>query len=193
MNATPNPSINRTCPGKPGHAGYLNVGHHGKFEMLSLPLSLRPSLSLHVVASRFGAALPVAPAKCVPFENSAPLLAPHRGVASKMAASAPAGSLRMASAVHRTLAITRSFGFCMSVVGASRHSAAPGSQSVESRRHRRRAPCQRWYAPADPGRSAPCRLGHRAWPRAMPNPSIERTSQGLRPCAASHVKRWASR
>jgi ankyrin repeat protein len=29
------------------------------------------------------------------------------------------------------------------------------------------------------------------WPavRAAPNPSIERTSQGLRPCAASHVKR----
>jgi quinol monooxygenase YgiN len=26
---------------------------------------------------------------------------------------------------------------------------------------------------------------------ARPNPSIERTSQGLRPCAASHVKRWA--
>jgi hypothetical protein len=25
----------------------------------------------------------------------------------------------------------------------------------------------------------------------MFNPSIERTSQGLRPCATSHVKRWA--
>ena len=25
-----------------------------------------------------------------------------------------------------------------------------------------------------------------------PNPSIDRTSQRLRPCAASHVKRWAS-
>jgi hypothetical protein len=161
--------------------------------MLSLPLSLRPSLSLHVAALRSGAAPPVAFAKCVPFESNAALLAPHRGVASKMAALAQAGSLRVVSAIHRTRAITRSFGFCMSVVGASRHSAAPGSQSVESRRHRRRAQCQRWYAPANPGRSAPCRLGHRARSRAMPNPSIERTSQGLRPCAASHVKRWASR
>jgi hypothetical protein len=48
-----------------------------------------------------------------------------------MAAPAQSSSLRVASAVHRTRAITRSFGFCMSVVGASRHSAAPGSQSVE--------------------------------------------------------------
>jgi hypothetical protein len=156
--------------------------------MLSLPLSLRPSLSLHVVALSFGTAPSVSHPKYVPFGSSAALLAPYRGVASKMAALAQAGSLRVVSAVHRTLAITRSFGFCMSVVGASRHSAAPGSQSVESRRHRRRAPCQRWYAPANPGRSAPCRLGHRARPRAMPNPSIERTRPG-KPGRASHVKR----
>jgi hypothetical protein len=166
-----------------------NVGHHGKFEMRSLPLGLRPSLSLHVVASKFGAVPSVAPAKCVPFESNTPRLAAHRGIASKMAASVQAGSLRVASAVHRTRAITRSFGSCMSVVGAPRHSAAPGNLSVESRRHRRRAACRRWYAPANPGRSAPCRLGHRARPRAMPNPSIERTSKGLRPFAASHVKR----
>jgi hypothetical protein len=166
-----------------------NVGHHGKFKMFSLPLSLRPSLSLHVAASRFSTAPSFAPAKYVQFESTTPRLAAHRGVAPKMAAPAQPGSLRVAGAVHRTRAITRSFGFCKSVVGASRRSAAPGSQSVESRRHRRRAPCQRWYAAANPGRSAPCRLGHRARSRAMPNPSIERTSQGLRPCAASHVKR----
>ncbi len=137
-----------------------NVGHHGRFEMFSLPLSLRSSPSLHMVASRFGVAPSVAPAKSLPVESGAQLLSSHRGVASKMAASAQAGSLRVASAVHRISAITRSFGFRMSVAGASRRSATPGSQSVESRRHRRRALCQHWYASATSLRASTAHLGH---------------------------------
>jgi hypothetical protein len=142
-----------------------------------------------VEAPRFGTAPSCAPAKCLPFESNAPRLAAHRGVAPKLAAHAQAGSLRVVSAVHRNLAITRPFGFCKFVVGASRHSAAPGSQSVESRRHRRRALGRRWYASAKSlASTAVPSWPHRALSRVMPNPSIERTLPG-KPVSASHVKR----
>jgi hypothetical protein len=124
-----------------------------------------------------------------PFESIAPCLAHYRGFALEKASYGQASSLRVAGAVSRTRGLTRSLGFCMSMVGASRHSAAPGSQSVESRRHRRRAlgPCL-YASESELSLSAMLPSSHRAWSRLMPNPSIERTRPG-KPGRASHVKR----
>jgi hypothetical protein len=78
-----------------------------------------------------------------------------------------------------------------SVVGASRRlnsqfwGAARGSAGVARRsRPELRSTLHSWAARL----ASSVVLGS-----AMPNYSIERTSQGLRPCAASHVRRWASR
>jgi hypothetical protein len=146
--------------------------------MFSLPLSLRsePKYERVCVASRRGS------------EANAPL-AQHRGSALRNAAFGQAGTRRLAGAVHRTIATSRSFGFFMSVVGASRRSAAPGSQFVGAAGYGSvvllavevGAVGNTQARPYRPASSVACQ-------RAMPNPSIERTRPG-KPGRASHVKR----
>jgi hypothetical protein len=90
------------------------------------------------------------------------------------------------------------------VVVASRRSAAPGSQELSaamevsagpacaasSARMATKSPCLAKPERLPIQNAGSSRSGEAAAsPSVMPNPSIERTSQGLRPCAASHVKR----
>jgi hypothetical protein len=99
-----------------------------------------------------------------------------------------AGSLsswRLAAARHCS-ARSRSV-----VVGAPRRSAAPGSQFVGAAEYGSSESCL-VVSLAPLAASAPSLIVRpvlRLAIPAMPNPSIERTSKGLRPFAASHVKR----
>ena len=166
-----------------------NVGHHGKFEMFSLRLSLRSKLKCEPVCAASKHGLPRANA----FAGNASLLAWHRSFALRNAPPGQAGALRLASAVHRSLATSRSSGFCMSVVGAPRRSAAPGSQSVGAAGYGSSVLPLGEAGAVGSKRPRPYRLAPSvACHRAMPNPSIERTCPG-KPGHASHVKRWASR
>ena len=122
-------------------------------------------------------------------ESKAQRLAQHRGYALRKAAHGQAGSLRMAGAVHRTVAPTRSFGFFLSVVGASRRSATPGSQLVGAAGYGSSVLLGGKHCAVGSKRSRPYRLASSvARQPAMPNPSIERTCPG-KPGHASHVKR----
>jgi hypothetical protein len=162
--------------------------------MLSPLLSVRcESQCMSVcVASRWKSPGPEASHVPLPLAGQSVPCGHHQGFALQKAAYGYSRSLRVAGALYRASATSRSFGFCMSVVGASRRSAAPGSQSVESRRHRRRALSLRRVASG----SISAGLHRASWilrtrARVMPNPSIERTRPG-KPGRASHVKRWAS-
>ena len=131
-----------------------------------------------------------------PFRGNAPLHARHGGFALRNASYGQAGSLRLAGAFSRTRRPTRSSEVCMSVVGASRRSAAPGVQFIGAAGYYGSSGLVLCHGVGAVGGRSPRPYRSEssvARHRAMPNPSIERTSQGLRPCAASHLKRWASR
>ena len=100
---------------------------------------------------------------------------------SVAAGTIPAGvaSRGFASAACRARA--RSMHRCYPVSGL----AAVGARHVLSHAECE-SPCTRTAAKVA-RLGAPCFIG--SVQQAPPNPSIERTSQGLRPCAASHVKR----
>jgi hypothetical protein len=130
------------------------------------------------------------------------LVATERGFTRGMAFSqeprhrARRSHLRQGRWVHSALSSLRLVRHAPSqfVVGASRHSAAPGSQ---------------YWSAAEYGSAGVARLSRPelrstmlsrvlrqassvACGSVMPNPSIERTRPG-KPGRASHVKRWASR
>jgi hypothetical protein len=148
-----------------------NVEHHESCEMFSLPLSLLSSLKIQRVASKVRAcAVPVFVVPlCEPKGWPHPV-GQHRSVARQ--------ARRQCLVCHQS----------QSVVGASRRLE---SQSVGAAGYGSLGPerCLRAGA-VGTKKSRPYRLASSvARHRVMPNYSIERTSQGLRPCAASHVKR----
>jgi len=157
-----------------------NVGHHGSFAMFSLLRSFRSKSKCEHVCVKSRRRL----------QGNALLFAQHRGLALKNAALVRAGSLRLACAGQRPLGITRSFGFCMSVVGASRRSAAPGGQAVGAAGYgSSRLSLCRGAVVIGGRRSRPYRLASPvARQRAMPNPSINRTCPG-KPGHAGYLKR----
>jgi hypothetical protein len=154
-----------------------NVERHGEFVASSLLMSLcsASQMRLACVAGQPSVAACDLPPKL----NTALAINRHAPKDERQAcpASAPTQHHRAASASQFE-------------VGASRRSAAPGSRSWGaakggaelarlSRHELRSTTVSRTARLVKPPvlRSAP------------PNYSIERTSQGLRPCAASHVKR----
>jgi hypothetical protein len=167
--------------------------------MFSFPLSLRPEPESWriCIAWRQIAGKPAAyqdpfasEARSTSAHRNGQRLAKNRASSLEKAARGQAGSLRMAGAAYRTRAISRSLGFFMSVVGASRRSAAPGGRSVGAAGYGSLILSRRRVGAIGGKRSRPYRLASsEARHRALPNPSIERTAQGLRPRAASHVKR----
>jgi hypothetical protein len=166
--------------------------------MFSLPLSLRsePKCRRVCIASRQIAAESEAfegafacDAGSTSAHRNGQRLAKKRGSSLEKAARGQAGSLRMAGAAYRTRAIGRSLEFFMSVVGASRRSAAPGGRSVGAAGYGSLVLSRRRVGAIGSKRSGPYRLASsEARHGALPNPSIERTSPG-KPGAASHVKR----
>ena len=119
-----------------------------------------------------------------------PLLASHRGSALKEATFGFSSSPWLAGAAHRSTCASRSSVFCMSVVGASRRSAAPGNHLVGAAGYGSSGSAlRREVGVLGSKRARPYRL----WPsvpahRLMLNPSIERTCPG-KPGHASHIER----
>jgi hypothetical protein len=211
-----NPSIERTCPGKPGHASHLKRWASRQIRSSQASFSVESNALALLCFFLFGSVRQMPGAFAL-------LLSWFRGsyAGSFFTLSTLGFPCSMCSACS-----TRCFAYCQFIVGASRHSAAPGSQFIGSQllagsssefTHRTlpakveafsRSGFVEWFvcraqtevAVAEssflsPSSTVPCS-------RAMPNPSINRTANGgsrllsfasaQPPLSAGYLKRWAA-